>query len=521
MITRKEVEQDSYSQYANGRTKHRSITGRVVVTGELALETPAQFGNGDVSSLTDLPLLMDELKGHALLTGTSLAGALRNYLREFELGYEVPLPSLNSNAHTLEKERDLLATVLFGGHRGDIEGSQSPLIVDDALSVKLGRPLTELRDGVAICPRTRTASGQKKFDYELLPAGTRFTLRFELLLTGNEAEESRRKLALALALRGLSNGEIGLGAKKRRGLGRCRVHQWSVIHYNLTDPSDLMSWLAEDHPGWGFQPGSSSSGPDLAALLGVDLKDSPPEDRRELLEIDATFAVAGSLLVRSGFAERDRLGPDAVHLYTSPGDGESPKPVMPGTGLAGALRQRALRIVNTLAGEANQCSADTFINKLFGPAEIKSGDTPWASRVIVAENFLQGGHTLVQSRVKIDRFTGGAADTALFDEAPYFFGEVALNLRLLNPCPEEIGLLLLLLKDLWLEDLPLGGESGVGRGRLKGQKAKLQFTGKPVIELEAGADEGEVIITGIVPDELQNCVDKLNQKDWARTDNDQ
>ncbi len=36
-----------------------------------------------------------------------------------------------------------------------------------------------------------------------------------------------------------------------------------------------------------------------------------------------------------------------------------------------------------------------------------------------------------------------------------------------------MGLLLLVLKDLWTEDLPLGGESSVGRGRLRGQKATL------------------------------------------------
>ncbi|MGQ9815302.1 MAG: hypothetical protein ACUVR3_09155, partial [Candidatus Roseilinea sp.] len=37
----------------------------------------------------------------------------------------------------------------------------------------------------------------------------------------------------------------------------------------------------------------------------------------------------------------------------------------------------------------------------------------------------------------------------------------------------EIGLLLLLLKDLWTGDLPLGGESSVGRGRLKGVQAVI------------------------------------------------
>jgi CRISPR/Cas system CSM-associated protein Csm3 (group 7 of RAMP superfamily) len=85
----------------------------------------------------------------------------------------------------------------------------------------------------------------------------------------------------------------------------------------------------------------------------------------------------------------------------------------------------------------------------------------------------------VQTRVKIDRFTGGAFESALFTEQPLVGkpdSEVKLHLTLRVPHNEtpkesELGLLLLLLKDLWTGDLPIGGESGIGRGRLKGKEA--------------------------------------------------
>ena len=47
------------------------------------------------------------------------------------------------------------------------------------------------------------------------------------------------------------------------------------------------------------------------------------------------------------------------------------------------------------------------------------------------------------------------------------------RLRLFDSKDHEIGLLLLLLKDLWTGDLPLGGEISVGRGRLRGRSATL------------------------------------------------
>jgi hypothetical protein len=52
---------------------------------------------------------------------------------------------------------------------------------------------------------------------------------------------------------------------------------------------------------------------------------------------------------------------------------------------------------------------------------------------------------------------------------------VPIRLRLLDPKDHEIGVLLLLLKDLWTGDLPLGGEISVGRGRLAGKSAELRL----------------------------------------------
>ena len=102
-----------------------------------------------------------------------------------------------------------------------------------------------------------------------------------------------------------------------------------------------------------------------------------------------------------------------------------------------------------------------------------------ASRLTVKEKVVGNGRAdLVQNRVSIDRFTGGARETALFNEQPVFATNetcVTVDLYLRKPEKADIGLLLLLLKDLWTEDLPLGGESSVGRGRLQGRRAELTY----------------------------------------------
>jgi CRISPR/Cas system CSM-associated protein Csm3 (group 7 of RAMP superfamily) len=180
-------------------------------------------------------------------------------------------------------------------------------------------------------------------------------------------------------------------------------------------------------------------------------------------------------LIRSNFG--DANAPDFLHLHST--RDKRDVPILSGTSLAGALRARALRIANTLGKDGLEVTDSIFGNRGYedgGKKELT------ASRLFVEESVIQNPLSLVYSRVKIDRFTGGSYPAALFSEQPVFgklTGETMLTiqLKLEKACEKDIGLLLLLLKDLWTGDLPLGGECSVGRGRLNGRSARLNFDG--------------------------------------------
>ncbi|WP_339383810.1 MULTISPECIES: RAMP superfamily CRISPR-associated protein [unclassified Tychonema] len=430
---------------------HRPIAKRIIVRGTLILDTPTCLGSGDADSPTDIALLRDSVSDCALLTGASIAGALRNYLREYQHGYGV------------EEQKGDRATTLFGGTRRDPDGEQSPLIINDAISSTI--PTVELRDGVEIEPITGTAKPGHKYDLELLAAGTKFSLSFELLVEKdkNSAEQQALINDLAWALQGLEKGKIGIGMKKRRGFGRCHVEEWQVWNFNLEDANDRNLWLKFEHWRTGFIPifNVYTLIKEGLTQAGLQVEESL-EDKRDRFLIHAEFKLVGSLLIRSGQDSTGRA-PDVVHLKSHRND--ELKPVLSGTSLAGVLRHRAERIVNTLGGSS------TLVNELFGFVEGKEAKS---SRLVVHEKVIKDATDLVQNRIAIDRFTGGAYHGALFDEQPIFGGEktrVCIELELRNPNEYEIGLLLLLLKDLWTTDLPVGGESSIGRGRLKGIKA--------------------------------------------------
>ena len=199
----------------------------------------------------------------------------------------------------------------------------------------------------------------------------------------------------------------------------------------------------------------------------------------EAFTLDATFQLRNSLLIRSNSGDGD--GANMVHLRNAAGE-----PILSGTSLAGALRGRALRIANTvLEGET---VAKVLIDSMFGRRIKDSNDEPTGSHLIVEESVIKNGiNDRIQNRVKIDRFTGGAYPQALFSQQPIFARDekpttvqIKFALRKTPANKDDfnasVGLLLLVLKDLWTEDLPLGGESSVGRGRLCGQKATLRLS---------------------------------------------
>jgi CRISPR/Cas system CSM-associated protein Csm3 (group 7 of RAMP superfamily) len=449
----------------------RHIVKRLIVEGDLVLQTPAHLGNGDGDEVVDLPLLVDACDGKSpLLLGTSIGGALRSYLASIDRAASV---------------------TLFGSEKSQ-DGLQSPLIVEDARGTYRG---VERRDGVKLNAASRTAQEDALFDLHLWQAGTTFGLRVELLIYQG-APETELKKALVTALRGFTAGTAGitLGARKRRGYGRVAVSQWRAREFDLMKTEELCRWIET-----GGQPLPITAAVDLSTLSADTYADT-----RDVLVLDGTFTLDGSLLIRSG-GGTDDIGPDMVHLRSRQAGQANPAPILSGTSLAGALRARALKIANTIGRE----QATELVNGMFGP-EIEPGVKPRASRIFVEEHVIDGGEAnLVQSRVSIDRFTGGARDMALFNEQP-LWGEaqIKIKLRLIDPRDAEIGLLLLVLKDLWTGDLPLGGESSVGRGRLRGVSAKM--TRQTTWEITANGDQLTVPADQVKA--MEECVKALHQQ---------
>jgi len=459
----------------------RRFAARWTIAADLVADAPIHLGSGEEGTVVDLPLIRDPTEARPLIMGTSFAGALRDYACERLLGDRVLEDGIGL---AVEIER------LFGGRRGDPEGLQSPLVVFDALGASPGSG-TEIRDGVRIDPRSGTAAEHFKYDLELWPPGTTFRMRLDLQVPEgvSPVDEARLLALLTIATDGLTTGAIRLGARGNRGLGRCRLKNPQAVRYSLADCNGWFRWLGAwlDEPRLPTKEDRGAN--EIAGALtaawpnGRQALDAALEAWRktmpERLVVTVPIRFPAGLLIRS--PQETATGADVRHLRSAG------NPVLSGTAVAGPLRQRALRIARAVKnGEG-----DAWAEVLFGSeAQLRRANSALlASRLQVDEMPLRCHTDLQVTRIKLDRFTQAPVGGALFEEEPVYRAKTGLRLVLRLPADAPTadalcGLLLLIVKDLLLGAIPLGGTTGVGRGAVRPDGPLLvERTGREPFEI--------------------------------------
>lgn len=426
------------------------VVGKVVLEGELELLSPLLVGDGmgerNQENDKDIHVLRDK-KGNPYIPGTSLVGVLRE-----RIGLQYP---------------DRVAELF-----GDMKEYQSAIQASD---VKFCNVALTFRDGVAIDRYMHTAIDGAKYDYEAVERGAKAPFRMEVTLRGCHTETPRtwqespiRKDVVDTLLflkERLAEG-IHAGAMTAKGFGLLAVKNISMGLYDFARQEDVKAWLMQEVPT------AEKSSCQLDRESGLD-----PHDPKSFL-VEAKFALRSSLLIRNYTA--DSNGKAVAVMLKSGKDA-----VIPGTSLKGVLRHRAAYIMEMSGKDMDALEA------LMGTADAVSSSAGESegrrkSRLLVDEAYISlRGDALVETehvRNRIDRFTGGTIDSALFTTKPLWQKDdktavITLRFEILNASQEEAGLALFLLKDLWQGKLPLGGEIGVGRGALKGLQAEIHFDG--------------------------------------------
>ena len=156
-------------------------------------------------------------------------------------------------------------------------------------------------------------------------------------------------------------------------------------------------------------------------------------------------------------------------------------------------------------------AAQRRLQEILGFANDGEKQSGKRSKLLVDETYISTKKlsAMRQTRNRIDRFTGSTIDSALFCEEPVWQQKldektVTLKACLKNCSKAEAGLMLLLLKDLWLGNMNIGSGRGVGRGVLRGVHCQIDYAGTTyTMENKNG-----FTLTGN-KDELEACVQAL------------
>ena len=325
-----------------------------------------------------------------------------------------------------------------------------------------------------------TAEDKAKFDRTAVPKGSRF--QFEMGLAAQEPDNQTWQNLLGL----LSHPKFRLGGLTHRGFGQIKVIEIKQTLLNFKDKNDLKKWqnFRQSQNWQDLQPAPETNSKTPSAHKFHTLK---------LKAEDFWRVGAGS----TPLGEYDKI-PDAlpytedtINWEKSPTDPQRVVTI-PATGIKGALRHRTLfhlrRLEQDYDGttiqEDNPC-----IIQIFGTAadeqknsqiELPNDKQPGIGGLIINDLYLEQHSTpKMMMHNKIDRFTGGVINGALFSEELLY--EDTLNLefyfdpnRLQGLDDKAQDAFIAALEDLANGRLPLGAGSSKGHGYFQAEKAELK-----------------------------------------------
>ncbi|MEI2694069.1 MAG: RAMP superfamily CRISPR-associated protein [Saprospiraceae bacterium] len=351
---------------------------------------------------------------------------------------------------------------------------QSHLIIDDLICTKESAVM--VRDGVEI-GAYGIAVDKSKYDYQFIEPGAEFKLQCELTIRQGFNIEGIIKLVKFICAEGI-NGNYKQGAFTSHGFGELIWKETKVSIFKFE--TDVEAWF--DY----LENGSINR---QVVQQIADFNHGLAIVRKKIAKFNALFTIKSSLIIGSPDYREDGVEIDKVHLRNATG-----KPLISSKSIRGPIRHRALRILNTLENPKSIHN----IRSLFGFVEKAPLNIASKGRVRIKEYVFNELHQLdadqIQTRIKIDRFTQGTIDGALFTTQPIWHKSEQLKivLELDDFIEEEIGLLLLVFKDLATGDLPLGGDKAVGRGVLIGKKLNVSIGDNHYLNLEILSEDFKV-----------------------------
>lgn len=409
-----------------GADKNRAIRKKVYFAFEMELASPLNLSSGN-SVHTDSDVLCNGL-GEYFIPGTSIAGALKN-----GLGLK-------------EKEAGIMG--FSDGEKGQMSG----LYISD---LYLNGAKVSVRDGIALNDEKQVEDG-KKFDLEIIETGATGTMYLKYILRDGE-EQAHFENSVRTIIQKIESGDIRFGANKNRGMGRLKLILPVAYRaeFSKENRDAYLSFIKNSKELDNY---------DRLETEQFDVWLNAVQADKAYVKIQVPLQLNGGISIRKYSAKKNQ--PDYSHITCND------QPVIPGSSFNGAIRKDALRILK----DAGCDNAENLITRWFGYVESNKPTDEDAvkaqqSMVVIAESVIEGAVGMPVTRNKVNRFTSGTVDNALYTDYSYFGGTTQLEILVKKDEEREykalVGLLHLVVEDITKGFVSIGGLASIGRGLLE------------------------------------------------------
>lgn len=433
---------------------------------EIEATTPhgVHAGHGDI---THDVLLVRDANGLPYLPATGLAGVLRHLCHQkFGSNIEEALFGYARGNDGQTSRIQLTAGVVHDSENRPCEGLVEITSTDELLALLLqDKPLVRQRVRLN---EQGSAAHTGKFDVTCIPAGVRYSF-FVGFWSDSEQQSYFEEL---LQLIGSEGFRLGHGT--RSGHGAFKVNRLDFARWDLT--------TEEGRTGYQQRPRSRSESHGLKPLMPVEVQDTLKVDIK--LKAESGWRIGGGEQAFSGPDANGRL-PDLLPqsevcvLWTqNMAHLEPRKAVVPASSVKGALAHRFAYHYRCLTGQfltqsdqAAEIEADNLqlegVRELFGFASDADTEIGAAGKLLLDDLYLETPLVTRQTHNKIDHFTGGVINGALFEEEYFWQTPLTFSLRILQAdslSSQSREALKRTLDDLCEGFLPLGAGSSRGLG---------------------------------------------------------
>lgn len=428
------------------------MTNKFIAHITFEAKTALKIGSKNADFLQDSPIQKD-WNGLPMILGTSLTGVLR---KEFE------------------DENEIAKNIFGTGDLGSKTIISNALLLDENLEVNESLLLdfkeSKILQKFIVLPiREHNAMNDKgvtiknaKFDEEVIYKGTRFKFSIEML---NENEDDKNNFFQLLDL--LSKDSFRIGAGSSKGFGQIKVIEITYDEFDVN--SDEYIEL------------SSSLNTKLSKTYEIKEFDDEKYIKYKLILTPDDFFMFGS-----GFGDDEA---DMTPVFEDIVDYEKQdlikqKVLIPASSVKGAISHRTTyhyNLINKNFIKENGENKAEVVETIFGSKKDKEKDS-FKGNILISDVYLDETSSKVFEHVSIDRFTGGAIDSALFQEKTIssketFTLEILINKEKVEVKENDEGKIALesfekALKDITTGMLSLGGATTKGHGIFSGKVLK-------------------------------------------------